>query len=967
MAAGTETRQLLLQVDASVALAQRNLGTLAADVDRNMATMDGSIGKIDPALQKLGRSLQTVEQIVVATSNQTLAFGTVVDQLTARELAAANAIGAFAQATRGKSAAVQVATRDQLAAAAAIGSLARATANLAAVQGRQAAAGGRSNQIAVQAGQQFQDFFIQIQNGQSILVAGTQQVSQLAIVMQGAEGRAGQFASFMNGPWGIAVIGAASILGMLINAFWDTDEASKKTAITVDEYTSSQDLAKLSAQQLSDAIRDQQRALQQQVESTREAENASVALQQRLVQETIRRREATVAALEQARADLQVADIAAMGAPDAGTGYQSRFGNRVTQLESALAQANRDLATAREGLGTARQVEIRRGVRERTDPEARISRDFDDSVNAARSRYGFAISQAAGNARKVADAEARLARELEAAEVAQRTAREALQRSTRRPRRDPDAQQVGRQISVAEARTIIQGVGGTVTSGTRDRATQERLYQRYLRGEGPLAARPGTSAHERGNAVDVVGASLADIRRGFREAGVTLRRAFYETNPRTGARHVHAEWGAGSSRERSAESDQSRAAAAARRDEAAEDLRRRNEENYNQAMAQVQEQLLAHRRSQVSDAAEQARLSLEEVNLERDRAVSLANANFATEKWTEAQRDQYIAAQYQLALTRRYGVERSEFIRIAAERRQLADADLELEQEVLRAEEGLLTSREALRASALRQLDLAERRERAQLEELAAGTDAVAAQRARNRLAELPALYGAQRAGVERDNESPRERYLRDLGDAANNAGDRMEEIAVSGFERLNDELAETISGFVKLGGVAGRVIDGIIEDLLRMAIQSQIIQPLASAFFGSGMLGGGGAGKLVGGGGFWGSAASGMMSIAGKREHGGPVRAGSAYIVGERRPELFVPDVSGTIIPHVPKVVIPQMGGQSGGERVIRVQLQTDDDMFTLRVAETAGVVVEHAAPGISARAKAETIDALRRRSLGR
>ena len=35
-------------------------------------------------------------------------------------------------------------------------------------------------------------------------------------------------------------------------------------------------------------------------------------------------------------------------------------------------------------------------------------------------------------------------------------------------------------------------------------------------------------------------------------------------------------------------------------------------------------------------------------------------------------------------------------------------------------------------------------------------------------------------------------------------------------------------------------------------------------------------------------------------RQHGGPVLAGRPYIVGERRPELFVPSQSGTIVPRV-------------------------------------------------------------------
>jgi tape measure domain-containing protein len=46
------------------------------------------------------------------------------------------------------------------------------------------------------------------------------------------------------------------------------------------------------------------------------------------------------------------------------------------------------------------------------------------------------------------------------------------------------------------------GWHGQVTSGFRTYAEQAALYQRYLAG-GPLAAKPGTSSHERGEAVDV--------------------------------------------------------------------------------------------------------------------------------------------------------------------------------------------------------------------------------------------------------------------------------------------------------------------------------------------------------------------------------------------------------------------------------------------------------------------------------
>ncbi len=46
------------------------------------------------------------------------------------------------------------------------------------------------------------------------------------------------------------------------------------------------------------------------------------------------------------------------------------------------------------------------------------------------------------------------------------------------------------------------GVPVHITSGFRSREEQERLYQMYLNGTGNLAAKPGTSKHETGNAAD---------------------------------------------------------------------------------------------------------------------------------------------------------------------------------------------------------------------------------------------------------------------------------------------------------------------------------------------------------------------------------------------------------------------------------------------------------------------------------
>lgn len=53
----------------------------------------------------------------------------------------------------------------------------------------------------------------------------------------------------------------------------------------------------------------------------------------------------------------------------------------------------------------------------------------------------------------------------------------------------------------------------TVISGRRSRAEQEVLYRRFQDGTGNLAALPGTSRHETGDAADVYvdGVALADV------------------------------------------------------------------------------------------------------------------------------------------------------------------------------------------------------------------------------------------------------------------------------------------------------------------------------------------------------------------------------------------------------------------------------------------------------------------------
>lgn len=99
----------------------------------------------------------------------------------------------------------------------------------------------------------------------------------------------------------------------------------------------------------------------------------------------------------------------------------------------------------------------------------------------------------------------------------------------------------------------------------------------------------------------------------------------------------------------------------------------------------------------------------------------------------------------------------------------------------------------------------------------------------------------------------------------------------------LEDVAASGVHGFKSLAQAGQQ----FLAQLAEMAVRIYIIKPLLDALLGRPGTTGGGALNTL----------SSLIS----REHGGPVSAGRAYVVGEKRPELFVPHTSGNIIPSIP------------------------------------------------------------------
>lgn len=88
---------------------------------------------------------------------------------------------------------------------------------------------------------------------------------------------------------------------------------------------------------------------------------------------------------------------------------------------------------------------------------------------------------------------------------------------------------------------------------------------------------------------------------------------------------------------------------------------------------------------------------------------------------------------------------------------------------------------------------------------------------------------------------------------------------------------------------LAIKIAAAVVEALILAAIQAALGVPVGSA-------GGGSGGGMFAG-------------LFGARERGGPVQKGRPYVVGEKRPELFVPNQNGMILPKVPEI-----GGRGGG-----------------------------------------------------
>ena len=169
---------------------------------------------------------------------------------------------------------------------------------------------------------------------------------------------------------------------------------------------------------------------------------------------------------------------------------------------------------------------------------------------------------------------------------------------------------------------------------------------------------------------------------------------------------------------------------------------------------------------------------------------------------------------------------------------------------------------------------------------------------------------------------------LKDAGKEINQAGIALQQNLVNalqgGLEGLAESLGNLVSGedFGKgIVEVMSNLLNAIGKALIAYGIAKKGIDEILSA---TGVTI---PGSVAIGYGVAAIAASAILkNFGGARAEGGPVSGNKTYLVGERGPELFVPNVAGTIVPNdeLPSFgqgLATMMGGRGGGGTTLRGQ----------------------------------------------
>lgn len=631
----------------------------------------------------------------------------------------------------------------------------------------------------------------------------------------------GRVGAFLSGPWGLALTVAIAALAPLVAKLLEGNDALGKEIEKLKQNAEQTEIARRAKEafaKTTDGAIDDVRSLTEELRKQNDALRTGAELMNIRAKKDLETskegREKIAADLKRAREQLEAVKS---GSANGGTvgGSSNAAGlvyaqNQVDKLEARLKVVDKAIADATAAYMRSRANIADEAAKRAIDPTEQIKRNYDGP--------GGIIEKA--KARLIAERVTtfEMERQLQILRAQEKAALDAAAKAKSEARKKGNDNQLGREVSVAEATAIAASIGGRVTSGYRSTADQTRIYNDKMSGrhDGPVA-KPGTSDHERGQAIDIAygpGITIASIRAAYAKQGVALRQILDEPAQRV----FHVAWGKkGPSQE-----------VLDKRAEAAREKAANDDRAYQSQLGQAQERIKRDMAS-LADTIEQRAIT---------EAFGIDNAR--VQRNLEIQ-DQVKAGKITEARARileglndsAAGLE-TEAVKKKLREAQ-ADRTLEIGRDEIRDKIALLqlqgslaTTSEDRKRIALQILDYEEREARATLANaISKETDPQRKAGLEAQLGDLTPQYALQRQGAERQNADPLEAYKLHLQESVGGMNDALKAVQADGLRGVEDGLIGIVSGTESVGSAFKKMANAIIADLARIAVEQLIFKVL--------------------------------------------------------------------------------------------------------------------------------------------
>lgn len=743
-----------------------------------------------------------------------------------------------------------------------IGTVERQLGSLAGAQQRGKAISGEARAGYQQLSYQLGDISMQYSLGTSASIIFAQQSGQVIQALQMIGGEGNKVLSILGGGWGIAFSTALVVATPFVAKLFEGADAAGKEADQLkqnaEKATVAADAKKAFAATEAGAI-DDVRALTEEIEKQNEslktnAERMNIRAKLRL--ETLQERRSDV------QSQLDDARTAAAQVPSTGgvAGTASVAANearkRVQELEATLKRVDKAIADA----DAAR-------LRSRADLAGEAANRATDEVAAINYRYEGAnglIEQAKKRAIAEGIVDAVLTRQLKTLQAQQKAEVEAAQKREQAARTGANAgplttflapvsgpisgqfkeQRRGHQHAGIDYAVPVGTPVRAPAAGTIDVAGEKQGYGNaiYINFGGGTTARFGhlskfnVKPGDRVEAGDVIGYSggAPGTPGAGRSTGAHLhyevRQGGKAVDPRTGAFRTDA-GGVGDAAARRQEAE-------ARRKEAEEDRRTQNADAYASLLSQAQEARYRIERSRadtISEAADLDVAAVERQRLDFDRALQ---KGVELDRWTQAEADAVKLVTAQNAAAEVAAIRLREAAASITQRAELERDALDDQASLLRLQDDLATTAADRRAIARQLLKIEQDQVTLALRaQIANERDPERKAGLERRLAQVPREYELRGEALDRQNADPLQAYGQQLIDATSDMDEALKGIAANGFGALEDAssraAASAVTDLLKIRGVAGDVVNGIIQDLIRLAIQKAIVSAVGTSFFG--------------------------------------------------------------------------------------------------------------------------------------